>query len=205
MERIDSNDGKDLAIESKADSELVRMAQDGSMQAFEELVNRHRNKIYARAFSMMRNEDGAIEMSQLAWIRAWRKLSQFKGDSAFPTWVTRITINTCLDEIRKRKRHQAESIDEMDESGGVERKLPTWEPNPTGRLERLELRASLDQALGQLSESHRSVIILHEFEGMGYKEIADAMNCSIGTVMSRLFYARRKLATLLTALKKELN
>lgn len=205
MDKIDSNEVKGSGTEAKKDSELVEMAQNGSMQAFEELVNRHRDKIYARAFSIMRNEDGAVEMSQLAWIRAWQKLSQFKGDSAFPTWITRITINTCLDEIRKRKRHQSESIEEMDESGGVERKLPTWEPNPTDRLERSELRARLDEALGQLSETHRTVIVLHEFEGMEYKEVAKAMNCSIGTVMSRLFYARKKLAGLLASFKKEFN
>ncbi len=175
------------------------------MEAFEELVRRHRDKIYARAFSMMRNEDSAVELSQLAWIRAWQKLDQFKGDSSFTTWLTRITINLCLDEIRKRKRNAADSIEELDESGGVERKLPVMEFNPTARMERSELRRKIDEALSQLSDSHRSVIVLHEFEGMEYREIAEAMGCSIGTVMSRLFYARRRLASLLSGARNELT
>lgn len=205
MEPIDSNQSRVTVSEGLPDTELVNQAKDGSMQAFEELVRRHKDKIYARAFSIMRNEDGAVEMSQMAWIRAWQKIHQFKGDASFPTWITRITINTCLDEIRKRKRLAAESIDELDESGGVERKIPSVEPNPTRRIERAELRERLDEALAQLSESHRAVIVLHEFEGLEYKEIAEHMDCSIGTVMSRLFYARKRLAGLLASLKKELR
>lgn len=205
MSEIKSNQPQTDVLADQPDADLVLLAKQGAMDAFELLVNRHRDKIYARAFSMMRNEDSALEMSQLAWIRAWQKLSQFKGDSSFTTWITRITINICLDEIRKRKRHIAESIDVLDDSGGVERKMPVLEPNPTSGLERAELRARLDEALSQLSENHRAVILLHEFEGLEYREIASTMNCSIGTVMSRLFYARKKLATILASLKKELS
>jgi RNA polymerase sigma-70 factor (ECF subfamily) len=174
------------------------------MAAFEELVARHRDKIYARAFSMMRNEDTAIDLSQEAWVKAWQRLGQFQGDASFATWLTRITINLCLDQLRKQKRQRAESIEEMDEeSGGVERQMPVITTNPTERLERGELRQRIDEALGKLSDEHRTVLVLHEFEEMEYKEIARTMGCSIGTVMSRLFYARRKLAALLADLKKE--
>jgi RNA polymerase sigma-70 factor (ECF subfamily) len=184
------------------DAELVREAQKGRMGAFEELVVRHRDKIYARAFSMMRNEEEAIDLSQEAWVKAWQRLDQFHGESSFTTWMTRIAINLCLDQLRKQKRQRAESIEELDEeSGGVERQMPAVIVNPTERLERSELRARIDQALGQLSYEHRTVLVLHEFEEMEYKEIAKAMGCSIGTVMSRLFYARRKLAALLADLK----
>ena len=185
------------------DVALVRAAQQGDMGAFEELVARHRDKIYARAYSMMRNEEEAIDLSQEAWVKGWQRLVQFQGDSSFTTWMTRITINLCLDQLRRKKRQRTESIEEMDEeSGGVERQMPVVTVNPTERLERAELRVRIDRALGQLSEAHRTVLVLHEFEQMDYKTIAKTMNCSIGTVMSRLFYARRKMAALLQDLQK---
>lgn len=191
------------AHSSADDQSLVRAAQNGDMVAFEELVARHRDKIYARAYSMMRNEEEAIDLSQEAWVKAWQRLKQFQGDSSFGTWMTRIVINLCLDQLRRHKRHRAESIEAMDEeSGGVERQMPVVTVNPTERLERGELRQRIDQALSQLSYAHRTVIVLHEFEEMEYKEIAKAMDCSIGTVMSRLFYARRRMAALLGDLKK---
>jgi RNA polymerase sigma-70 factor (ECF subfamily) len=187
---------------SAEDATLVREAQQGEMDAFEELVGRHRDKIYARAFSMMRSEDDAIDLSQEAWVKGWQRLAQFHGESSFATWMTRIVINLCLDELRKQKRHREESIEEMDEeTGGVERHMPVVTANPTAGLEREELRKRIDQALGQLSNEHRTVLVLHEFQEMEYKEIAKTMGCSIGTVMSRLFYARRKLAALLADMK----
>jgi RNA polymerase sigma-70 factor (ECF subfamily) len=189
---------------SADDPTLVRAAQQGDMAAFEELVARHRDKIYARAYSMMRSEDEAIDLSQEAWVKGWQRLRQFQGESSFGTWMTRIVINLCLDQLRKQKRQRTESIEEMDqESGGVERQMPVVTPNPTAGLERGELRQRIDRALGQLSYEHRTVLVLHEFQEMEYKTIARTMGCSIGTVMSRLFYARRKLAALLADLKNE--
>jgi RNA polymerase sigma-70 factor (ECF subfamily) len=193
----------DKAHSSADDSKLVREAKLGDMGAFEELVGRHRDKIYARAYSMMRNEEEAIDLSQEAWVKAWQRLKQFQGESSFATWMTRITINLCLDQMRRHKRQRADSIEAMDEeSGGVERHMPVVTVNPTEGLERGELRQRIDVALSQLSYAHRTVIVLHEFEEMEYKEIAKTMGCSIGTVMSRLFYARRKMAALLSDLKK---
>jgi RNA polymerase sigma-70 factor (ECF subfamily) len=187
-----------------SDEQLVGAAKKGDMGAFEELVSRHRDKIYARAFSMMRNEDEAVDLSQEAWVKSWQRLNQFQGESSFGTWMTRIVINLCLDQLRRRKRQRTESIEEMsEESGGVERQMPVVNVNPTERLERGELRKKIDQALNQLSHEHRTALVLHEFEDMEYKEIARTMGCSIGTVMSRLFYARRKMAVLLANLKTE--
>ena len=189
---------------SADDQTLVRAARRGEMAAFEELVARHRDKIYARAYSMMRNEEEAIDLSQEAWVKGWQRLRQFQGESSFGTWMTRIVINLCLDQLRKQKRQRTESIEAMDEeSGGVERQMPVVTVNPTAGLERGELRQRIDRALGQLSYEHRTVLVLHEFEEMEYKQIAKTMGCSIGTVMSRLFYARRKLAALLADLKKQ--
>ena len=189
---------------STDDPTLVRAAQRGNMAAFEELVARHRDKIYARALSMMRNEEEAIDLSQEAWVKAWQRLKQFQGDASFATWMTRIVINLCLDHLRKAKRQRAESIEQLDEElGGVERQMPVVTANPTAGLERSELRQRIDRALAQLTYEHRTVLVLHEFEEMEYKAIAKYMGCSIGTVMSRLFYARRKMAALLAGLKKE--
>jgi RNA polymerase sigma-70 factor, ECF subfamily len=186
------------------DVALVKGAQGGDMSAFEELVARHRDRIFARAFSMMRNEDEATDLSQEAWVKGWQRLHQFQGEASFLTWMTRIVINLCLDQLRKQKRLRAESIEHLEEElGGVERQMPVITPNPTEGLERTELRQTIDRALDQLSVAHRTVLVLHEFEELEYKEIAKRMDCSIGTVMSRLFYARRRMAGLLASLKKE--
>jgi RNA polymerase sigma-70 factor (ECF subfamily) len=186
------------------DKALVAASQRGDMKAFEELIGRHRDKIYARAFSMMRNEEDAVDLSQEAWVKGWQRLKQFHGDSSYLTWMTRIIINLCLDQLRKHKRQRAESIEMLEEeSGGVERQMPAVVINPTERLERGELRKRIDKALALLSHEHRTVLILHEFEELEYKEIAKRMQCSIGTVMSRLFYARRKMAVLMAGYKRE--
>src|SRR5437763_4884122 len=136
---------------SADDPALVRAAQQGDIQAFEELVARHRDKIYARAYSMMRNEEEAIDLSQEAWVKGWQRLKQFQGESSFSTWLTRIVINLCLDQLRKHKRQRTESIELMEEeSGGVERQMPVVNINPTEGLERQELRQRIDKALSQL-------------------------------------------------------
>jgi RNA polymerase sigma-70 factor (ECF subfamily) len=193
-----------LDIPNAVDKDLVLAAQKGSMKAYEELVHRHRDKIYARAFSILRNEDEAMDLSQEAWVKGWQRLKQFQHNSSFTTWMTRICINLCLDYLRKRQRQQTDSLDQMEEeTGGVERRLPVEEFNPTETMEREELRVEIDAAMVKLSHEHRTVLVLHEFERLVYTEIAKAMHCSIGTVMSRLFYARRRLAKILISLKKE--
>src|SRR6266702_8110982 len=114
------------------DATLVRAAQRGDMGAFEELVARHRDKIFARAYSMMLNEEEAVDLSQEAWVKGWQRLHQFQGESSFGTWMTRIVINLCLDQLRKHKRQRTESIEEMtEESGRVERHMPVVTVNPT--------------------------------------------------------------------------
>src|SRR5207244_13228440 len=154
---------------SADDQALVRAAQKGDMEPFEELVARHRDKIYARAFSMMRNEEEAIDLSQEAWVKGWHRLAQFQGESSFGTWMTRIVINLCLDQLRKQKRQRTESIEALDEEGGgVERQMPVITVNPTAGLERGELRQRIDCALGQLSYDHRTVLVLPEFPELYY-------------------------------------
>jgi RNA polymerase sigma-70 factor (ECF subfamily) len=189
---------------SLQDDELVSEAQQGDMEAFEELVARHRDKMYARAFSIVHNEEEATDLSQEAWIKAWQRLGQFEKESSFTTWLTRITINLCLDHLRRKQRSRLDPLpDTKDEPEAWERLLPPVWTNPTEGLERDELRERIDAAMGKLSDAHRTVLVLHEFEGMEYKEIAETVGISIGTVMSRLFYARRRLAALLAGLKDE--
>lgn len=189
---------------SSADEQLVAWAKDGDAEAFEELIHRHRDKVYARAMIMMRNEGDALDLSQEAWVKSWQRLRQFQGESTFLTWMTRIIINLCLDQLRRQKRMRAESIEEMQEEvGGVERLMPVEDAKPTEGLESEEVRRRIDEALGKLTDAHRTVLVMHEFEGLEYKEIARRVGISIGTVMSRLFYARRRLATLLQGLKRE--
>ncbi|MCX8108681.1 MAG: sigma-70 family RNA polymerase sigma factor [Verrucomicrobiae bacterium] len=188
----------------KDDDSLVEAAKGGDLAAFEELVARHRDKLYSRAFSIVRNEDEAIDISQEAWVKGWQKLAQFKGGSSFLTWMTRIVINLCLDHLRRQKHPASVSIEQLDEeSGGVERQMPIVTADPTAGLAQEELRRRIDEAMDKLTYAHRTVLVLHEFEGLEYKEIAKRMGCSIGTVMSRLFYARRRLAALLADLKQE--
>ena len=191
-------------LSSLSDEELVALAQKGDMPPFEELVFRQRDKVYARAYLMMHQEDAALDASQAAWVKGWQRLAQFKGDSSFSTWMTRVVINVCLDDLRKQKRVHLESIEEMDEeTGGVERQMPVVTVNPTEGMEQDELRKRIDDALEKLSPAHRAVLVLHEFERLEYKEISTRVGISIGTVMSRLFYARRKMASLLQGLRKE--
>src|SRR5260221_9948340 len=117
---------------SAADESLVKAARQGELAAFEELVFRHRDQIFARAFSMTRHEEDAVDLSQDAWIKGWQRLGQFQGESSFTTWMTRIVINLCLDHLRKQKRHRADSIEELaEESGGVEWQRPVLTVNPT--------------------------------------------------------------------------
>ena len=108
-------DEPELDFKNASDDELVLSAQDNSMEAYEELVHRHRDKIYARALSMMRNEVEASDISQEAWVKGWQRLKQFQRKSSFTTWMTRICINLCLDLIRKRRRQKTDSFDQMAE------------------------------------------------------------------------------------------
>ena len=186
------------------DGELVDAARTGQLGAFEELVARHRDKIFARALSLTRNEDEALELSQTAWVKGWQRLHQFQGEAGFATWMTRIVINLSLDHLRRQKRQRTDSLEALTEDNeGREPDLPVLNVNPTAGLERQELRAVIHEALGQLSNEHRTVLVLHEFEDMDYKDIAKSTGCSLGTVMSRLFYARRKMAALLAGWRKE--
>ena len=194
-----------LDYSSLDESILVDHAKSGDTQSFEELVSRYRDRVYARAFSIMRNEDLAIDLSQNAWIKAWQRLEQFHGDASFVTWLNRIITNLCLDELRRQKRLKTDSIEEIqEETGPVENRMEIQDFDPIAKLNQQELRERIDDAMDKLSVNHRTVLLLYEYEQLEYKQIADQMDTTIGTVMSRLFYARKKMASLLgETLKKD--
>tara|TARA_B100001741_G_scaffold242270_1_gene203317 strand:+ start:52 stop:660 length:609 start_codon:yes stop_codon:yes gene_type:complete len=194
-----------LDYSSLDESILVDHAKSGDTQSFEELVSRYRDRVYARAFSIMRNEDLAIDLSQNAWIKAWQRLEQFHGDASFVTWLNRIITNLCLDELRRQKRLKTDSIEEIQEdTGPLENRMEIQDFDPIAKLNQQELRERIDDAMDKLSVNHRTVLLLYEYEQLEYKQIADQMDTTIGTVMSRLFYARKKMASLLgEALKKD--
>jgi len=182
------------------DAELVARCQSGDTAAFNDLITKYRSKVYAMIYNMVRNEQDAWDLSQEAFLKAWRNLDRFRGQSAFYTWIFRIATNVTIDWVRKR---QIQSGVEFDDAIGMKdiepgsTTTPQAEPLPHEHLEQGEIQARINAAIDQLSPEHRMAIVLREVEGLQYEEIAEAMGCSVGTVMSRLFYARKKLQTLL--------
>ena len=179
---------------SLGDAELIRLSQEGDQAAFGELVRRHRDRVYGQVYKMLSNPDEALDLSQDVWVKAWTRLYQFQGDSPFTTWVTRIAINVCLDYHRKRQRRPAEdSIEELTEKSGEGSWTPVVEVDPQQELDQAERKALILEALDQLSEEQRTVLEYMYVKQLEYKEIAREMDCSIGTVMSRLFYGKKAL------------
>lgn len=183
------------------DLRLVALAQQGDMVAYDALVTRHRGRIYAMIRNMIHQEADAWDLSQEVFIKAWRGLPKFEARARFSTWIYRIAQNTVYDWMRKRKIESAGELN--DEIFNRERidsssfTTPSGGESPDDTMVQGELRVKIQIALGKISPEHREAVILKDVQGLSYKEIADAMSCSIGTVMSRLFYARQKLQALL--------
>ena len=182
-----------------SDPVLVGRCQRDDLAAYELLVKRYRQKVYALAFSMLRNETDAGDVAQDAFVRGWQAIKKFKGSSSFYTWIYRITTNLCIDFVRRRERRPTtpfeETIDPDTHASVVE--PPSSHASPTEEAQRAELRQQIDAALLELTPEHRAVIQLREYEGLDYAEIAKAVGCSLGTVMSRLHYARKHLQRIL--------
>ena len=183
------------------DLRWVSLAQQGDMNAFNQLVIRHQGKIYAMIRNMVRNEADAWDLSQDVFIKAWRALPSFESRSRFSTWLFRISHNVVYDWMRKRKiESSGELNDELFDRDSIDlsaRTAPALIESPDEALSNSELRIKISAALEKISPEHREIVILKDVQGLSYKEIADVMECSLGTVMSRLFYARQKLQTLL--------
>lgn len=182
------------------DYDLVKRCQAGDARAFDTLVTRYRGKVYAMTYHMIQNETEAWDLSQEAFIKAWRALPQFKLDSSFYTWLYRIAHNVTYDYLRKKK---IQGDGEFDDSRTEHRAavgaetMPHGEAAPDVVMKRAELGQRIRDAIAQLSPDHRQIVLLREVDGMAYEEIAATIPCSLGTVMSRLFYARKKLQELL--------
>jgi RNA polymerase sigma-70 factor (ECF subfamily) len=194
-----SNSVDERAQSEASDRELVERCQRGVLDAYEILVNRYRNKVYGLAYGMLRNEQDATDLCQETFVRGWQAIRSFKKNASFYTWLYRIATNLCIDFVRKRDRRPTVPFEEAvdpEADAGVE-VAPSNQPLPTEEVQRKELREQIDAALLELSPEHRAVIQLREFEGLEYTEIARTVGCSIGTVMSRLHYARKHLQKLL--------
>ena len=182
------------------DVDLVRKCQHGDTGAFNELVTRYRGKVYAMIYNMVRNEQDAWDLAQDGFLKAWKSIANFRGQSSFYTWLYRIMTNVTIDWLRKKQIQGGTEFDDTLELTNIAAGSPTApkaEPLPDEKLAHREIRKRIDAALEKLSPEHRAVIVMKEIDGLQYNEIADALGCSLGTVMSRLFYARKKLQTLL--------
>jgi len=177
------------------DHELVLGAKRGDRDAFKTLFERYHRRAYALALGVVRHPDDALDVVQEAFIKAHRYLDKFEVNAGFYTWLYRIVMNLAIDHLRKHRRENPVELDETRlETDGDEPLLPRiLGGNPGRALHDKQLRARIDLALDELSDNHRSVLVMRELEGLSYEEMAQAMGCSKGTIMSRLFHARRNM------------
>ncbi len=180
--------------------ELVARCQAGDTDAFNQIVERYRTRAFSMIFNMVRNEQDAWDLAQDGFLKAWKSIGRFRGQSSFFTWLYRILMNVAIDWMRRKQIAAGTEFDDALGLRGIEPGAVTAPKEvmaPSEKLSDKEIRARIDEAIERLSEEHRTVIVLREIEGLEYQEIADAVGCSLGTVMSRLFYARKKLQTML--------
>lgn len=189
----------------KEEAVWVDKAKAGDQDAFRHLVESNQGRLFALAVGMLRNRDAAMDAVQDTFIKAYRKLDAFEGNSAFSTWIYRICVNLCIDVKRaqaRRKTGSLEEVGDVEASGGgiygTVGVIPTSTgSDPSANAENRELGAQLDIAMSELSNDHRAVLLLREIEGMSYDEISETLDIPRGTVMSRLFHARRKMQEIL--------
>jgi len=177
----------------RSDQDLLRASRRGDKEAFRELVERYQRKIIAVALGMVHNREDAIEIAQDAFVKAYENLDRFKGESSFYTWLYRIVVNRAIDFQRRERRHPTVAME--DESGPGSEDIIKEErlTDPYHEAEAQEIRERVGAAINELTPDHKAVILLREVEGLSYEEISRVMQCSKGTVMSRLHYARKKL------------
>jgi len=198
--------GRAPAAPAAADAEAVARARGGDHEAFRVLVERHQDRVFRLALRVMRDEEAARDVSQEAFLKAYRSLDRFEGRSSFYTWMYRLVLNLCLDTKRRdRSSRHVEWNEEvaLGDAGtvrGTSGEATRHEvPDPAGELERKELRALVTRAVDTLPEDARRTFLLREVDGLRYSEIAGALGIPKGTVMSRLHYARRRIRQELTA------
>ncbi len=192
--------GGALGLDRGSDAEVVRVVLAGDTGAYRALVERYQERVYAVLYGMLRNREDARDLTQETFVRAFQNLSRFQGQSSFYTWVYRIAMNVGVDHLRRQKQRAHEAFEEgvaTREMGGAMSE-GAHRDGPARHLERKRLHAKLLDALQALPEDQRQIVVLREVDGLSYKEISDVLDIPEGTVMSRLFYARKKLQAALT-------
>lgn len=179
------------------DRDLVARAQKGERHAFRDLFERHHKRAYAVAYGVLKNKHDALDVVQEAFVKVHKHLDSFQGSSSFYTWLYRIVMNLAIDQLRRRKTAKPVEYDDSIAREGESADdtiLPRMMgSNPRKAAIRRELMVRVEQALAQLPEYHRQVIVLREIEGLSYEEMAEVLEVPKGTIMSRLFHARRKM------------
>jgi RNA polymerase sigma-70 factor (ECF subfamily) len=183
------------AAQPEGDWELVQRAKREDMAAYDELVRRYQERVYASIYHMTSNHEDANDLTQEAFIKAYRALRTFKGESTFYTWVYRIAVNKTINFLKQRKSRVQMSLNDMDFNAEHDPDLVALISHNTPRrdLGLAELHEKLNAALQKLSEHHRMAVVLHDIQGMSHEEVGAVMDCNVGTVRSRLFYARQQL------------
>lgn len=174
---------------------LLAKAKAGSVQAFEQLLEVYERRIYNIALRTMRNREDAQDMAQEAIVKIYRNLNSFQGACSFSSWIYRITVNTCLDEIRRRERRRTTPIDNL--SGETMPRITDIDMLPEQAYEAQEALEAVRVAMNRLDTDARAIIVLRDVQGFSYQEISDILECNLGTVKSRINRARSKLKTML--------
>src|SRR5712672_456775 len=182
------------------ESALVARARQSDLQAYDELIKRYQERIYATIYHMTSNHEDANDLAQETFIKAYQALKSFKGGSSFYTWVYRIAVNKTINFLKQRKNRVHMSLNDLDFNAEHDPDLVALVSDKTPRRDAgmAELQEKLNEALQKLSDSHRLVVTLHDVQGMSHEEIAKIMDCNIGTVRSRLFYARQQMQAYLS-------
>ena len=183
------------------EAKIIRAVLDGNTNAFEDLVLEYQDRVYHIALKMTSSQEDAFDLSQETFLKAYRTLGSFRGESGFGSWLYRMCANLCIDFLRKRKRRGQEqilSLDETDEVGRP-RELPDLRYEPQRELERKEQRMQVREGLRRLPEEQRLILILRDVEGLSYQEISETLSIELGTVKSRIYRARARLAALLAS------
>ena len=174
---------------------LIDRARSGDLEAYDELIRRHQERIYGTVYHMTSNHEDANDLTQETFIKAFQALKSFKGGSSFYTWIYRIAVNKTINFLKLRKNRASMSLNDLDFNAENDPDLVALVSDKTPRRDAglTELQEKLNEAMGKLSDVHRLVVTLHDVQGVPHEEIAQIMECNVGTVRSRLFYARQQL------------
>jgi len=177
------------------DLALVRRAQAEDLEAYDQLIRRYQERIYSTVYHMTSNHEDAADLTQDTFIKAYRALASFKCDSSFYTWIYRIAVNRTINFLKQRKNRIQMSLNDFDNKAEHDPDLVALisDKTPRRQLGLVELQEKLNEAMQKLSDNHRLVVTMHDVQGMSHDEIGRLLNCNVGTVRSRLFYARQQL------------